>query len=1638
MQNIRRWPVWILGMAFGLLTYCSRAADPIRLQAADGFSGAAFGQTLAMAGGIAAIGAPGARAVYVYERGTNGEPFGLVNKLEPWGEPGVGFAEALGLDGDVLAVGAPDGSGSVYVFLRDSTQPDNWRDMRKLVGAGTAEANFGRAVAVSGNRIAVGAPGEDGGRGAIYVFERGEGGPDHWGQVARVNGSDLTAAGLGQTLALSGHTLAARATLGAQTVVYVFQWGANGNWTAIRRIDPPADGHEGATFGQALAATSDQLVIGSPGQTGPGAAYVHLRNRDGGNAWGRAKTLINPGSVTNDGFGTSVALFYDKIVVGSPGATVDSFGTKGKVFAFSRNQNGRSHWGLLQAYASPDGTPQNGQDFGRAISLIGTQFISGAPQSDANPVATAGAAYALDIPPQFFCRSSDLEGLQLLAASEDVVVGGEIAWNYFGDTNIWNQDPIIRVHIIQRDEEGSGWRTVQTIERPAAMVNESYFHFAYEAYVSEDTLVLVSFDTRDYFNQIDEISIYDRYDNTSEWRLTKTIYHPVTEGPDLEPWELRHSLSGDLLAVSHSAPPPDPAAYPFIVVTNMMDITYSYTGECEGVYSEPMPGCEDSLVTVATNYAVDVYWPCPSNDADYWYDRPIDSLAPYLDRIETNWIYQYQGVIQRDALNPLAAHKLVLIWTNEYDEVEYYYANNCEDEWPEPSPLDGQEHNLLRIETNRLNGGATSLVYIYDNQCLPTVSFVPIPGLESFLPIEYCGLICTRFDNELFRHNLVLATTTSTETVTCYYKDCCDEFPSEYRLDDYEAYLLRIDTNNLPGGSTRPIYVYSGLCSEFFMEAPVPGLESYLAAYIYTNLVVTVFPNDLFADHLVTVITNSQFEKIYFYADGCNEYPYPFYLGSEWDDKLLRIETNRLSDGSTNLAYFYADQCGSFYSDPIPGLEAYGIPMYTGLVVVGFANSLTATNLVLAETSLVEVVDYYYANGCNEFPVSFPLDVSNQLLRTETNSLPDGTTNYVYVYSNLCDRLFYNHTIPGLEPYACQNYTLGYYYRGLSRSPNPGEVYIYQRNAGGSNQWGLANTLKAPDGYPGDYFGIHVSLYGDTLFTCNEYDYCSGESNAWVYVFRRDSEAPSGWKEIKIFQGGEEPIFSLCGDTAIISDWQQDFVGPSVLERNAGGPDNWGKVMQFPEYSSPYAKLDNQRICIHTWHGPLESGWMSMDINDRAPGNSGTWLLTQSLNSEFDDILEAVIASLFDFSASGDGDLMAFWHWQFGEDQPDPDDEWARSATNLVSRIYELGSLPALAASFQAIPLTSAASASVAAGTDFGRWKEGSVVDRVFTLRNLSDCGDLVLTAVTTNGPGAGSFEVLNWPTNIPPGSTRNFTVRLHATAEGFANAFLRIESASPDSPFILNLQAEISGIHDVSEHLAGGNVNWVFNYVRGTFLGTLTLCLPETYEQRLIEPYWYLMESNAYHWLRFPTGRLTNGLYYLDLTRQVTNQLPGIGNGDAYLDAGECVTVTNIELMGRRDCTGFVWAVWADPPPAPAARDSDGDGLPDAYENSFFGLDPYNVLDAGSDRDRDGMTAWEEWVAGTDPSLAASVLAMDIRVRPDGGVDVTWPTVTGRTYVVETGLDRWVPLTNGLPAGTSALPDSGFFRIRVKKGTAP
>ena len=122
---------------------------------------------------------------------------------------------------------------------------------------------------------------------------------------------------------------------------------------------------------------------------------------------------------------------------------------------------------------------------------------------------------------------------------------------------------------------------------------------------------------------------------------------------------------------------------------------------------------------------------------------------------------------------------------------------------------------------------------------------------------------------------------------------------------------------------------------------------------------------------------------------------------------------------------------------------------------------------------------------------------------------------------------------------------------------------------------------------------------------------------------------------------------------------------------------------------------------------------------------------------------------------------------------------------------------------------------------------------------------------------------------------------------------------------------------------------------------------------------------------------------------------------------------------------------------------DANHNGISDLWEQQFLGAVTPGYT-GQSDRDGDGASDFSEWLAGTDPGSAASVLRLSPpAVQPNGTVLFVWPTVVGHSYRLEvsTDLDSWVgvttatraeggPMTATLPALDPLLPY--FFRVIV------
>ena len=136
----------------------------------------------------------------------------------------------------------------------------------------------------------------------VRVFERNRGGPDNWGEV---------------------------------TVIL------------------PSHGRNNDQFGSAVAISGDTAVVGSPfhdhGDCPEGTEYcsygtvfVFERDHGGPDNWGESAEIIVDYRDPNQGFGSSLAIEGDTVVVGTESSWWPA--TEGGMYIFEREQNGSNTW----------------------------------------------------------------------------------------------------------------------------------------------------------------------------------------------------------------------------------------------------------------------------------------------------------------------------------------------------------------------------------------------------------------------------------------------------------------------------------------------------------------------------------------------------------------------------------------------------------------------------------------------------------------------------------------------------------------------------------------------------------------------------------------------------------------------------------------------------------------------------------------------------------------------------------------------------------------------------------------------------------------------------------------------------------------------------------------------------------------------------------------------------------------------------------------------------------------------------------------------------------------------------------------------------------------------------------------------
>jgi hypothetical protein len=203
---------------------------------------------------------------------------------------------------------------------------------------------FGSQFKIDGDTMVVGAwLDDDAGpnAGAAYVYQRNAS-SRVWEFVKKLVGSSVAGGhAFGLEVDLSGDTIVASAIFGQAAYVFERNAGGVGNWGETKRLTGAMVGSP-AGFGNSVRIDGDTLVVSTNVWSGDsGRVYVYGRNAGGAGNWGLVRSLAEPASFE---FGRGIRLFGDVLAIDADQDS-EQGPQAGAVFVYRRHLGGVDNWG---------------------------------------------------------------------------------------------------------------------------------------------------------------------------------------------------------------------------------------------------------------------------------------------------------------------------------------------------------------------------------------------------------------------------------------------------------------------------------------------------------------------------------------------------------------------------------------------------------------------------------------------------------------------------------------------------------------------------------------------------------------------------------------------------------------------------------------------------------------------------------------------------------------------------------------------------------------------------------------------------------------------------------------------------------------------------------------------------------------------------------------------------------------------------------------------------------------------------------------------------------------------------------------------------------------------------------------------
>jgi LPXTG-site transpeptidase (sortase) family protein len=327
------------------------------------------------------------------------------------------FGYAVAIDGNTAVIGArnadPDlgggalqDAGAAYVYTYNGK---TWVLDATLTAKDAQPGDtFGVAVAISAGRILVGATGVDlqdpnhknqelQDAGAAYVFTRSGG---SWLQQTKLTADDYAEEdSFGSAVAIYQNTAVVAASTKSLPplinvgAVYVFQNGGGKEWGQQAKL-LPTDPFLGDYFGSSLAIYANRIAVGAVqtnpiGENGPGKAFIFKRD---GQTWSPEARLQAQGGRSGDTFGNAIALYGDTLVVGAqhadPNLGAGRVTSAGTAYVFQRSGG---DWKQSATLNAADGRVFD--QFGRSVGIYANVIVVGADGATQAGNSGSGAVY---------------------------------------------------------------------------------------------------------------------------------------------------------------------------------------------------------------------------------------------------------------------------------------------------------------------------------------------------------------------------------------------------------------------------------------------------------------------------------------------------------------------------------------------------------------------------------------------------------------------------------------------------------------------------------------------------------------------------------------------------------------------------------------------------------------------------------------------------------------------------------------------------------------------------------------------------------------------------------------------------------------------------------------------------------------------------------------------------------------------------------------------------------------------------------------------------------------------------------------------------------------------------------------------